>query len=324
MTNKKKGRLKFDSDATAKTVLRGKDLTGKTCLITGGNSGIGFETAAALALHGCHVVMACRDITKGRIAAEKIMKMQVYPVTVDVVECNLESLESVRKCAEYFIGMKWSLDILILNAGVLGLSFELTVDGIERTFSVNHLGHFYLTDLLKNVLIDSAYSRVVVVSSESHRFPTLYREAFDLSILPLQKSDYYSILAYNQSKLCNLLFAFELNRRYSKFGVFCNAVHPGNLISTGLTRHSYLIKSLYLFCRPFSKSPAQGATTAVYCATSPDLEGVGGYYFNNCYGCTPSKEALNVDLARKLWSLSERLAYKKATSGATVTDGGMV
>ena len=311
MTSKKKGRLKFDADSTAMVVLRGRDLSGKTCLITGANSGIGFETAVALALHGCHVILACRDVNKGNIAAEKIKNMQAYHVAVDVLECDLESLESVRKCAEKYISMKWNIDILILNAGVLGIPYGLSVDGIERTFATNYLGHFYLTNLLKDVLISSSYSRVVVVSSESHRFPSLYDNVFNVSNLPIKKCDYWPIVAYNQSKLCNLLFAFELNRRLSKYGVFCNAVHPGNLIYSGLTKHSYIYQALYLMCRPFSKSTTQGASTTIYCATSPELEAVGGYYFNNCCGCNPSSYASDEELARKLWELSENLAYKR-------------
>lgn len=312
LTGKKDQKIHFDADSTAMNVLHGRDLAGKTALVTGATSGIGFETALALALHGCHVILACRDIDKGKKTAEMITKRQNYRVTIDVIECDLESLESVKKCAEYYKNMKWHLDILILNAGLLGIPYELTVDGIERTFACNYLGHFYLTLLLKNVLIDSAYSRVIVVSSESHRFPSLYGSEFEVAkLLVDDESNFFPIVAYNQSKLCALIFALELNRRWSKYGVFCNAVHPGNLISTGITRHSFLYKIMFLAARPFAKSAAQGASTTTYCATSPDLEGLGGYYFNNCSGCSPSAYASNEENGRKLWDLSEKLVYRK-------------
>ncbi len=291
LTETNKGKVKFDADTTALRILHGKDLGGKTALITGATSGIGFETALALAHHGCHVILACRSVERGREAAERITQRQSYRVTIDVVECDLESLTSVKKCAEYYISMKWKLDILVLNAGTLGLPYGVTEDGIERTFASNYLRHFYLTVLLKNLLIECAYSRVVVVSSESHRFPSLYDNIFDVSCLPMEEVDYVPMVAYNQSKLCCLIFALELNRRFSKFGVFANAVHPGNLMPTRITRHSYLYGLLHFVCRPFVKSPSQGAATTVYVATWPDLEGLGGYYFNNCAGCNPSAYA---------------------------------
>ncbi|XP_057291040.1 WW domain-containing oxidoreductase-like [Hydractinia symbiolongicarpus] len=314
MSDKKKAMLKFDADSSAMTVMRGQDMRGKTALITGANSGIGYETALALSLHGCHVVLACRDLKKAKKAADVIRVKQSLPVPVDVLECDLASLDSVKKCAECFLQLKCPLDILVCNAGVMGLAYSQTVDGIETTFATNHLGHFYLTDLLKDVLIESAPSRVVVVSSESHRYPSLYDNAFDVPNLPMKKSEYWSIVAYNQSKLCNLLFTFELNRRLSPYGVFCNAVHPGNLVYTQLARHSYFCKVLFTLCRPFSKSQAQGAATTVYCAASPQLENVGGYYFNNCCGCHPSSLANDEELAKRLWDFSEKLAYRKVDS----------
>jgi len=304
-TSKNKGRMKYDANSSAMAVIRGKNMHGKIALITGGTSGIGFETARALSLHGCHVILACRDVSKGKQAAEKIRKDQSIDVHIDVVECDLSSLTSVELCAKKVINKKWCINILICNAGIFGLPFTLTEDGIEATFATNHLGHFYLIDLLKDVLIASQPSRVVVVSGESHRYPTLYDEEFTIDNISSNESSYYACVAYNQSKLCNLLFAFELNRRLSAYGVYCNAVHPGNLIATKLMRHSYVYQFLLKFIQPFAKSKEQGAATTIYCATSDELERIGGYYFNNCCGCEPSKLASDEELARKLWLRSE-------------------
>ncbi|XP_065676210.1 WW domain-containing oxidoreductase-like [Hydra vulgaris] len=311
MSDKKNAAMKFDSYSSAMVVLRGRDMRGITAVITGANSGIGFETALALSLHGCHVILACRTKVKGEQAASLILKKQKIPVKVDVVECDLASLDSVKRCAETILLKKWTIKILICNAGVMGLPYSLSSDGIESTFAINHLGHFYLVNLLKDVLLSSAPARVIIVSSESHRFPSLYGDTFEIRDVPMKKSDYISMVAYNQSKLCNLLFAFELNRRLEPFGVTCNAVTPGCLISTSIQRHSYFYKLLFLLARPFAKSQSQGASTLVYCAASLEMEGVGGFYFNNCAGCAPSQLSSNEQLAKELWDFSEKLAFKK-------------
>lgn len=319
---KKKATSKFDSESTAMAVLRGRDMRGKTALVTGANSGLGFETAKTLSLHGCHIVLLCRDQEKGESAADRIRKQQVITSTVDVLQCDLSSLDSVQACAQTFLKRNWPLHILICNAGVLGLPYQLSDDGIEKTFATNHLGHFFLVDLLKEVLISSSPSRVVVVSSESHRFPSLFTDKFDLEDVPLREKDYWPIVAYNQSKLCNLLFAFELNRRLSPYGVHCNAVNPGSLIHSKLKRHSYFLKLLFALSRPFTKSKEQGAATTIYCATSHELEGVGGFYFNNCCGCQPSNIATNEKFAKELWDFSEKLASGKIDSRRNILGRG--
>lgn len=197
---------------------------------------------------------------------------------------------------------------MICNAAIFGVPWKKTEDGVESTFGVNHLGHFYLVQLLEDVLCLSAPARVVIVSSESHRFPDLsYSKKLTLADVPLPKDKYWSIVAYNQSKLCNLLFAMELNRRFKPKGVTCNAVHPGNLIYTSLSKNSWLYWFFFLMARPFAKTSAQGAATVVYCATSKELNRVGGHYFNNCGVCEPSEEAKNPETAAKLWQLSEQL-----------------
>eukprot|EP00794_Sanderia_malayensis_P018717 gene18716-20606_t len=311
MAATKNTKNKYDSSSTAMQVLRGKDMTGKTAIITGANTGIGFEIAKSLALHGCHIVMACRDLNLGRKAADQIRKQQVISTPISVLQCDLASLSSVHKFSQEFLAKDWSLDILICNAAVFGLPYQLSDDDLEMHFAVNHIGHFYLVKLLTGALRKSAPSRVVVVSSESHRYPCLASSAMKMTDLPIKKENYWSILAYNQSKLCNVIFAYELNRRLSEFKVTCNAVHPGNLVSTRLSRNSYWVQLLYLLARPFTKSKAQAAASVVYCACSEELTDVGGHYFNNCLAIEPCDQAKDPDVGKQLWELSELIINRK-------------
>jgi len=307
ISDAKKGKIKFDSSSSAMEVLRGRDLSNKTAIVTGANSGIGFETAKALSLHGCHVVMACRDMNLANKAAESIRTAQTINTPLDVMRLDLSSLKSVRKFADEFKSRDWPLDILICNAAVFGLPYQKSEDGIEMHFAVNHLGHFYLTQLLTETLCKSAPARVVVVASESHRYPGFNTTSLDFAQLPIPKDNYWSILAYNQSKLCNVLFSNELNRRLFDRGVTCNAVHPGNLVYTNLTKNSTLSKLLFLLVRPFTKSKSQAAATTLYCAAAPEMEGNGGYYFSNCLAVEPCDQAKDPDAGKILWDLSERL-----------------
>ncbi|KAM9755841.1 WW domain-containing oxidoreductase isoform 5-T5 [Dama dama] len=222
---------------------------------------------------------------------------------------DLALLRSVQHFAQAFKAKNVSLHVLVCNAAVFGLPWTLTKDGLETTFQVNHLGHFYLVQLLQDVLCRSAPARVVVVSSESHRFTDINDSSgkLDFSRLSPSKNDYWAMLAYNRSKLCNILFSNELHRRLSPRGVTSNAVHPGNMMYSALHRGWWVYTLLFTLARPFTKSMQQGAATTVYCAVAPELEGLGGMYFNSCCRCLPSAEAQSEDTARALWALSERL-----------------
>ncbi|XP_035678821.1 WW domain-containing oxidoreductase-like [Branchiostoma floridae] len=164
----KEWRQRFDGHSTALQVLQGRDLSGRVAMVTGANCGIGFETARSLALHGAHVILACRDLHKGNQAA-KVIRAERASVQVDVLQLDLASLRSVKQFADNFRLRELPLHILILNAGLFGLPWQLTEDGLESIFQVNHLGQFYLTQLLEDILVKSAPARVVVVTSESHR-----------------------------------------------------------------------------------------------------------------------------------------------------------
>ncbi|XP_073911708.1 WW domain-containing oxidoreductase isoform X8 [Castor canadensis] len=212
--------------------------------------------------------------------------------------------------------LRLSLHVLVCNAAAFALPWSLTKDGLETTFQVNHLGHFYLVQLLQDVLCRSAPARVIVVSSESHRFTDISDSSgqLDFSRLSPSQNDYWAMLAYNRSKLCNILFSNELHRRLSPRGVTSNAVHPGNMMYSSIHRSWWVYTLLFTLARPFTKSMQQGAATTVYCAAAPELEGLGGMYFNNCCRCLPSPEAQSEEVARALWALSDRLIQERLGS----------
>uniref|UniRef100_UPI00358F9478 WW domain-containing oxidoreductase isoform X2 n=1 Tax=Myxine glutinosa TaxID=7769 RepID=UPI00358F9478 len=301
-------RQRFDGSSTVMEVLQGADLTGKVAIVTGSSSGIGFETARSLALHGAHVILASRHQGRTKEAVNRI-RNEWAAATVEGINLDLASLKSVHDFAEAFTSRGIPLHILICNAGVMGLPWSVTPDGLETTFQTNHLGHFYLARFLESSLVSSAPSRIVVVSSESHRFVDLTDGGFEVTLNNLSPSerDYWPMLAYNRSKLCNLLFSKALNDRLARRGVTCNAVHPGNLVSTGLSRHWLCYRLLYALVQPFTKSLQQAAATIVYCACNREIEALGGLYFNNCCQCNPSSYADDPRAASSLWELSERL-----------------
>ena len=192
---------------------------------------------------------------------------------MEAIHIDLASLRSVKAFTDEYKHRQWfdfsippvsflldvclsrPLHLLVCNAAVFGIPYTLSEDGLEMNFAVNHLGHFYLTWLLQDVLVSSRPSRVVVVSSESHRFHSLSRDqSLDFDLLPMPKSKYWPILAYGQSKLCNVLFAAELNRRLAEHGVKSYSLHPGNMIHTGLSRHSCFYRLIFFLARPFTKS----------------------------------------------------------------------
>lgn len=310
-TSAKQLKQRFDSCSTANQVLQGSDLSGKVAIVTGANSGIGFETAKSLALHGCHVILACRNKEKAEQAAKQMSKDR-SDAKVTAMELDLASLRSVKQFAKDFVDRGWPLHILILNAAVAMHPWQMTEDDIELTFQTNHVAHFYLTQQLASLLIRSAPARVVVVSSESHRFPVGYDPIHFDKLSPACYDNHWPMIQYNRSKLCNVLFSNELNRRLAKHGVTSNALHPGNLVYSSLSKTSpYLIRLLYLLARPFTKSMQQAAACSVYVATAPELHERGGLYFNNCFRCHASSQAADRRSAKRLWSLSENLVRER-------------
>lgn len=283
-----------------------EDLTGKTTIVTGANSGIGFETARALALKGAHVVMACRNLEGGEEAASMI-RYESPEASVEVMMLDLADLASVRGFAEEITGKFSSLDILCNNAGVMMIPERLeTVDGYEMQFAINHLGHFALTGLLLDLLRRVPGSRVVTVSSSGHRFGNP-----DFDDLNAKKS-YKPSNAYSLSKLANLLFTYELQRRLDDAGVdmIVAASHPG-WTGTNLQRHAPILRFMNRFV---SQKPDMGALPSLYAATAPDVQG-GDYFgpsrFMEMRGypkmVKSSKTSHDEEIAGRLWETSEGL-----------------
>lgn len=217
-------RQKFDGSSTAFNVLHGKDLSGKIAVITGCNSGIGFETGKSLAFHGCEVIMANRN-EQLTLDAMKLIQNERQEVKLRFMKVDLESLRSCKRFCETIKTQIHHVDFLILNAGVFALPFKLTEDNLEATFQICHLAHFFITQNLSDLL--NHQSRVIVVSSESHRFANLPSHGLSREHLSPSSNKFWSMMAYNNAKLCNVLFAHELARRWHSKGVSVFALHPG-------------------------------------------------------------------------------------------------
>lgn len=296
-------RQRFDGSSTAFQVLHGIDLSGKYALITGCNAGIGFETAKSLARHGCNILLANRNMEATQQAIEQIVKeTKISEDNLKSIHLDLSSLNSVKKCA-LTVKTVFSdhLDMLILNAGVFGLPYEETEDKLDRTFQVNHLSHMYLTLLLEPLLRKG--SRVVFVSSESHRMASL-KNVFVKQNLAHPKEQYSAMTAYANSKLYNIITAKILSEEWKNKGIVVNSLHPGNMVYTNLSKTWWFYQLLFLLVRPFTKSLQQAAATTVYVATASELEGVTGLYFNNCFYCEEASLARDKDIAHEVFSIS--------------------
>ena len=290
-------RSEFDADSTAEEVTLGLDLTGKTILVTGANSGLGYETARVLALRGAHVLAAARNTEKAANAAQSIAG------TVTPVVCELTEFESVVDCARSVGQIGKPLDVLICNAGIMGTSELQTVYGLEKQFVVNYLGHFLLTQRLLPQIEAAPQGRLVLVSSG------LYTKAPDTGIefdnLSGKKS-YDLFAAYGQSKLAMALFATEFARRFPESRVTANALYPG-VISTNLFRQQpwYVKLGFKVGGWAFMKSVEEGAATQCYVATHPSLANVSGRFFADCKPIVPEGPHLSDrELAGRLWDVS--------------------
>jgi NAD(P)-dependent dehydrogenase (short-subunit alcohol dehydrogenase family) len=276
-------------------------LDGRTCLVTGATSGIGLETARGLAALGAQVVMVGRDPERGERARRDVTRRSGNP-HVELLLADLSTLAGVRGLAAAFLARFPALHVLVNNAGTVELSRRLTSDGFERTFAVNHLAYFVLTNLLLPRLRASAPARIVNVASEAHRFGRL-----DLSDLQSEKR-YSGMRVYGTSKLLNLLFTVELSARLAGSGVTANSLHPG-AVSTRLGQHNGpLARLLIAGLRPFFLTPEQGAANSIYVAAAEELEGVSGRYFVKQRAVEPSRRSQRRGHARRVWARSSELA----------------
>ena len=285
---------------------RGSDaMKGKTCVVTGANSGIGLETAAALASAGARVAVVCRTHEKSEQAVWEIRRRSAGSDVLPFV-ADLSSQRAVRTVAAQLASAMPSLNVLVNNAGLMLRDRLLTGDGIETTFAVNHLAYFLLARLLEPQLVAGAPARVVNVASRAHQSGTLRFD--DL----MGTRDYDGWKAYAQSKLANVVFTYEQARRLAGTGVTANCLHPGvvgtNIGHAGPTRIRYGIKLV----RPFLLSPKRGATTSIYLASSPEVEGVSGKYFVGRREERTSDESYDRTVAARLWTVSEELTARSA------------
>ena len=275
-------------------------MTGKTVVITGASSGIGLETARALAQKGANVVLVVRSKERGEAAIAEIQKT-TPGAKASLVLADLYSMADVRKAGAELRALP-RIDVLINNAGLIHGSRELTVDGFEKTFALNHLAAFLLTYELREKLAASAPARVITVSSNGHRMAQLSWDS--VATRPRWPGQ---TLVYGASKLCNIWFAREAARRFAGKNVTSNSLHPGPVASAFGQSGSRLFQVGMKLAKPFLLSTQAGARTSVYLASSPEVEGVSGSYFVKCEATAPSRRARDDGEARKLWDLSERL-----------------
>jgi retinol dehydrogenase-12 len=280
----------------------GTDVRGKTVLITGATDGIGLVTAHELARMSATVVVVGRNADKTAAVVERL-KTETGNAAVEGLVGDLSSQQDIRRLAQQFLERHNRLDVLLNNAGALFHPRRESVDGIEMTFALNHLGYFLLTNLLLDVLKASAPARIVNVSSLAHR-----RAKLDFDDLQ-GKRRYFAFRAYSASKLANLLFTFELARRLQGTGVTVNALHPGLVASRFAVKNGWIGGLLRGLIHCFGISPEAGAQTSIYLASSLEVEGVTGKYFQKMKVVESSPASRDEDAARRLWDISELLTH---------------
>lgn len=274
-------------------------LTDRNCMVTGASDGIGKATAIGLANMNAHVVMVCRNREKGEEVRQEITN-QTGNQKIYLLIADFASFRSIREMVEAFRSEFNHLHVLINNAGAFFSSLGYTEDGIERQFAINHLAPFLLTNLLLDMLKDSAPSRIVNVASDAHTNGKIHFDDLNLA------DNYSGFMAYAQSKLANILFTSELHKRLEGSGVTANSLHPG-VVSTPIgQKHSKVLHNiLWGIGRLFMTTTQKGAETPVYLASSEDVEGVSGKYFKDKQVIEPSQEAQDDDIAERLWEVSE-------------------
>ncbi|CAF2992074.1 unnamed protein product [Rotaria sp. Silwood2] len=312
----------FHAKSTAIEVVKGLNakLDGKVVIITGATSGIGVETARALASTNAHVIITARDMNRGAQVVEDIKKTTKNN-QVEVMELDLTSLQSVRNFVNQFQARKLPINILICNAGIMACPYSKTVDGFESQFGVNHLAHFLLTTSLLPELKAGKPSRVIAVSSLANKRSGIHWDDINW------EKNYDKWLAYAQSKTANILFAKQLNRLYASEGIHAYSLHPGGIL-TNLQKDLPIEEQRAMgwfkedgTANDLFKNVEQGASTSVYAALAPDLDKHGGEYLEDCKisqgvnseGTYWGMGAHSVDMkaAERLWKLSEQMVAPK-------------
>ncbi|WP_324828536.1 SDR family NAD(P)-dependent oxidoreductase [Qipengyuania zhejiangensis] len=310
----------FGFESTADQVLEGKDLTGRTAFITGGYSGLGHETARAMAAKGAHIILSGRDADKLAAAAKEIS--EGTGATVDTLVCDLASLDSVRAAAKEANERFDKIDLLINNAGVMAPPMGHTADGFETQFGTNHIGHFLLTNLLMPLVEKGERPRIINLSSRGHHLDQVHFDDPNYA-----NREYEKWAAYGQSKTANILFAVGLERRIADKGIHAYALHPGGIM-TNLGRHmseqdiAWMMERMRKSAEESGgsgqgmKTIPQGAATTCWVATADDLEGAGGVYCEDCHVANQTDDdpaggvrsyAIDPEKAEKLWAMSEEM-----------------
>lgn len=276
-------------------------MQGKTCVITGATSGIGRAAAEQLAQMGARIVVVARSRTRGEATIDRLRA--IAPELKHAVHyADLSHLAEVKAVGAQIAAENPCIDVLINNAGTVFSARHVTVDGLEETFAVNHVAAFILTLALRDSLFAAAPARVITVSSTMHR-----RAALDFSDLQFTRG-YSGVTAYERSKLCNILFTRELARRWAGGGVTANALHPGLVATRMANRSGGLITPAFRVIKAlFGLSPQHGAQTSVYLASSPDVAGITGGYFERCRQVPPSRNAENDEDAGRLWAETAKI-----------------
>lgn len=276
-------------------------MNNKLCVITGANSGIGFETAKELAKQGAFIVMVCRSEDKAESAKQEILK-ETPEAGIDIVLCDFSSQDDIRRAAGDIKSKYQKIDRLINNHGFIAADYNETVEGLEETFGVNHIGYFLFTNLLLDQIKATEKARIINVASEAHRSAS----KFDINNLQL-KDNYSTWKAYGNSKLFNILFTVELADRLKGSGVTANSLHPGVIASNFGSSSTFLVKFFWKIAGPFMKSNKDGAQTTIYLATSDEVEEVNGAYFKDSKVVAPTNQAFDKEAAEQLWAKSEEL-----------------
>ncbi|RLB37925.1 MAG: short-chain dehydrogenase/reductase SDR [Deltaproteobacteria bacterium] len=297
---KGKGPSGFGYGSTAESVTEGLDLSGRTILLTGSNSGIGKETLRVLTKRGAHVIAAARTVEKAQTACDEVGG------ETTAVACELSDPASVQACAERVIALGQQLDAIICNAGIMALPTLNQKLGYELQFFTNHIGHFILVTSLLDSLAEKG--RVVMVSSDAHNGAP--KEGIQFDNLSGER-EYGAWANYGQSKLANLLFASHLAKRLEGTGKTANSLHPG-VIHTNLARSMNPIArgALAIGAPLVLKSVGEGAATQVYLAVHPSVEDVAGKYFSDCNVGKSSSHGRDEEMAAKLWEVSEKIAVE--------------
>ncbi len=276
-------------------------MRGKICLITGASDGIGYAASRQLARMGARVIIVGRNPAKTEAAVRRIIADTENP-EVEYLLADLSSQGEVRRVAAEAMELASHLDVLLNNAGAIFLSDRRSVEGIEMTFALNHLSYFLLTGLLLDRLRQAPCARIINVSSNAHESPGKFR----LEDLP-EPSGNGGYPAYKRSKLCNILFTYELARRLEGEKITVNALHPG-LVRTNIARNNGLLgRVVNFFIGVRGVAPDKGAETPVYLAASPEVEGVTGGYFAECRPVPSSGISYDAELAARLWDMSASL-----------------